>query len=102
MARKYYKSSKTLRQRTIDFVETCGEVSFTQIQKFMFEVANPGEIYNKFEHRGFYCSYFSNNREFLNSISAGKIKVIYAKLLYPTKADKRILVKTKNGKYKVK
>ncbi len=91
---KYFKGSKTLKSFALDFVQSKGEASFKEIQKFMFELSNPELIFDSIVNRGFYCSYFSDKRNFNGTFSKAKFSIKSDK-------DKRILVKIKNGKYKV-
>jgi hypothetical protein len=51
----------TKKDLIVDFVALQGEsgARFTEIQKFIYELNNPGIKYNSTRNRGYYCSGFS-------------------------------------------
>ena len=77
---------KTLKAKTLDYVESQGEAPHKDILNFMLWCK--GLSFSR-DNRGYYSSYFSSNCE-----RKAKFKV-------PTKKDPRILEKMENGLYRV-
>lgn len=93
---KYYKGAKTLKAQALDFVQSKGEASSTEIRKFMYEISNPGLTYDPIANRGFYSSYFSQSGYYMVARS-----IVQPRFKVPSKNDNRGLTRLANGKYSV-
>ncbi len=91
--RKYYKGAKTLKTLALDFIQSKGTTTSTEIRKFLYETSNPGQTYHPVKHRGFYSSYFSECGWYRN--------VVPAALKRPTPKEPRQAVKLPSGVYAV-
>ena len=86
----------TKKDLIVDFVALHGKdgARFVDIQKFIFEHNNPGEKYDWWKHRGYYCRAFSGmgwNGEDRRYLLKGDTCLVKLGELYFAKRDGKIL-----------
>ena len=53
---------KSIKQTALDFVCETGPSTFTEIKKVMYEYRHGKDTFDSYKHRGWYSSYFSEDR----------------------------------------